>query len=113
MLPAPRQTTRSPGLAMLDATMPARCRRLGSGENVAVAARAQALDERVAVDASIGGSPAAIDVGDDHDVGVVEAGAELLEQVLQPRVAVRLHDRDHPPLAAPRAARSTAAISTG
>ncbi len=35
----------------------------------------------------------------DHDgVGVVEAGAELLEQRRQPRIAMRLHDRDHLPL---------------
>ena len=36
-----------------------------------------------------------IDVGDDHAVGVVEAGREGVEQRSQTRVAVRLDDRDH------------------
>src|SRR3546814_16960202 len=36
-----------------------------------------------------------IDVGDDHRVGLVEAGAELLEEVVQARVAMRLHHGDN------------------
>ncbi len=36
-----------------------------------------------------------IDRRDNDKVGVVEAVAELLEQIVQPRVAVRLHHRDH------------------
>ena len=55
-----------------------------------------------------------IDRRDDHGVGIVEAGAELLEQIGQPRVAVRLHHGDDLALGAIcRAALSTAAISTG
>jgi hypothetical protein len=38
-----------------------------------------------------------IDIGDDHHVGVVEAGGEFIEQRLQPRVAMRLHHGDDLP----------------
>jgi hypothetical protein len=34
-------------------------------------------------------------VRDDHRVGVVEAGRELVEQRREPGIAVRLHHRDH------------------
>ena len=51
----------------------------------------------------IGGFAGGIDVGDDHAVGVVEAGGEGVEQRSQTGIAVRLHDRDH--LAGRRAAR--------
>jgi hypothetical protein len=57
------------------------------------------------------------DLGDAHDVGVVETGAEILEQRGEPRVAVRLvHGDDARALrsaTACRAAFRTAAISTG
>src|ERR1700691_1804720 len=36
-----------------------------------------------------------VDVSDDHGVGVVEAEREGLEQRLEPRIAMRLYDRDH------------------
>ena len=59
-----------------------------------MAARAQAGDQMIAVDALDRRFAGRIDIGDDHRVGIVEAGAELLEQRLQPRVAVRLHHGD-------------------
>ena len=43
---------------------------------------------------SIGASPAGIDIGDDDRIGIVEAGREFVEQRLQARVAMRLHDGD-------------------
>jgi len=74
-------------------------------------------DKRVAVDARDRRLAGGIDVGDDHLVGVVEAGAEILEQAGEARIAVRLHHRDHLCPRRPRdcqpAARSTAEISTG
>ena len=93
MVPAPRQTTRSPGAARL--------RRCG-GElagprqrrHMAMAVAEQPVDQRVAVDALDRRLAGGIDIGDDHHVGVVEAGAEFLEQMGQARVAVRLHDGD-------------------
>ena len=55
-----------------------------------------------------------IDRRDDHRVGIVEAGGEIVEQVAQPGEAVRLDDGDHAgPWQASRAAFSTALISTG
>jgi hypothetical protein len=39
-----------------------------------------------------------IDIGDGDHVGLVEAGAEILEQVRQARIAVRLVNGDHPAL---------------
>ena len=42
----------------------------------------------------IGASPAGVDIGDQHRVGVVEAGAEPVEQIGEPGIAVRLHDGD-------------------
>ena len=35
-----------------------------------------------------------VDIGDDDDVGVVEAFAEFGEQAGEPRIAMRLHDGD-------------------
>ena len=78
------------------------------------AERGCALDQRVAVDALDRRFAGRIDRRDDHRVGVVEAGAELVEEIVQPRVAVRLDDGDDAALGATeRAAFSTAAISTG
>ena len=68
------------------------------------ARRASALDRRLA---------GRVDIGDQHDIGVVEAGAEAIEQMRQPGIAVRLHDGDYPAGAIDRAAFNTAAISTG
>ena len=36
-----------------------------------------------------------VDIGDEDDVGVVEAGAKIIEQMRDPGIAMRLHDRDH------------------
>ena len=75
--------------------------------------RAQPGDQRVlrhAVDRRLAGR---IDIGDQHDIGIVETGAEPVEQIAQPGIAVRLHDRDDPSRRDARAAFSTAAISTG
>ena len=60
-----------------------------------MSARAQAGYQRIAVGAGDGLLAGRIDRRDDDKVGVVEAGAELLEQIVQPRIAVRLHHRDH------------------
>ena len=81
---------------------------------VAMPAGAQALDQRVAARALDRRFAGRIDVGDDDRVRLVEAGAELGEEILQPR------DSDAAgrtammrPFVAERAACSTAAISTG
>ena len=49
-------------------------------DHLAMAARAQALHQRIAVGAGDRRLARRIDMRDDHRVGVVEAGAELLEQ---------------------------------
>src|SRR5262249_19093592 len=62
---------------------------------VAVAAETQALDQRIAVhplDRRLAGG---VDLGRDHRVGIVEAGAELVEEVMEAGEAMRLDDRDH------------------
>ena len=94
MLPAPRQTTRSPGRAIsaisgarssgpsIGRTSRCPCRRTPSTR----ASRLDALDRRLA-----GG----VDRRHQHRVGVVEAGAEILEQAGEAGVAMRLHDGDH------------------
>ena len=94
MLPAPRHTTMSPGLAMAW-IISARCSGPGSGTTLR-----WPLARRPSTSASrsmpgIGCLAGGIDIGHDHGAGVVHAGAELLEQRLQAGVAVRLHHRDH------------------
>ena len=66
--------------------MPASCGWPGNGIDLAVAASADRRNEMIAVDAFDRRLAGRIDVGDDHGVGVVEAGRERLEQRLQPRV---------------------------
>ena len=61
---------------------------------IAMAARTQPLDQGVAVGAFDRRFAGRIDIGDDHRVRLVEAGAELGEEILQPRIAVRLDDCD-------------------
>ena len=78
-----------------------------------MAVRAQAEHEMIAIDAWDRRLAGRIDFRDDDGVGVVEAGAELLEQRLQPREAMRLHHGDDLAVGGSRAAFSTAAISTG
>ena len=60
-----------------------------------MAVGAQPLHQRVAIGAFDRRFAGRIDVRDDHRVGVVEAGAELLEQRRKPRIAMRLHHGDH------------------
>src|SRR5882724_5042106 len=62
--------------------------------HLAMAVRAQAKHEMVAVDALDWRFARRIDLGDDDSVGIVEAGAEFLEQRLQAGEAMRLHHRD-------------------
>src|SRR5215467_1815847 len=64
-------------------------------QHVAMAARPQTIDQAVAVGARDGGLAGRIYRGDDHAVGIVEAGAERLEQRLQAGVAMGLHYGDH------------------
>jgi hypothetical protein len=61
-----------------------------------VAVRAQTLHQRITVDAGDRRLARRIDVGDDHSIGIVETGAELVEQSSQPREAMWLHDGDDP-----------------
>ena len=61
-------------------TMPASSLRAVERDHVAVAARAQRLHQIIAVGAFDRRFAGRIDIGDDHRVGVVEAGAERLEQ---------------------------------
>src|SRR5690606_26894489 len=56
---------------------------------------AQPLDKMILVDPADRGFTGGIDISDDHRIGVVEAGAELFEQVAQARIAMRLHHGDH------------------
>ena len=65
------------------------------GEGVPVAVRGDCGRERVLVDPFDRRLASRIDVGDDHAVGVVEAGREGVEQRRQPRIAMGLHDGDH------------------
>ena len=59
-----------------------------------MAVRAQAEHEMVAIDAGDRRLAGRIDFGDDDRVGIIEAGAEFLEQRLQPGEAMRLHHGD-------------------
>ena len=62
---------------------------------MAVAVGGDRGGERLLVDAFYRRLAGGIDVGDDHAVGVVEAGGEGVEQRGQAGIAVRLHDGDH------------------
>src|SRR3954467_4824901 len=65
----------------------------GQSDYLAVAAGANGRDQMIAVDAFDWRLAGRIDLGDDHGVGVVEAGRERLEQRFEPPVAVRLQHR--------------------
>src|SRR5258708_20730567 len=54
----------------------------------------QDFDQRIEVDAFDRRLAGRVDRRDDGGVRAVHAGAELLEKIAQPRVTVRLHDRD-------------------
>ena len=79
--PAPRHTTMSPGCASLAAASARAPSGPASGARVAVAVRAQPGDQRVARHAFDRRLAGRVDIGDQHHVGVVEAGAEPVEQV--------------------------------
>ena len=63
-------------------------RRTLQRNHLAMAVRAQAEHEMIAVDSWDRRLAGRVDLGDDDRVGVVEAGAEFLEQRLQPREAM-------------------------
>ncbi len=100
--PAPRHTTMSPGRAS--------ARNSGASSRGAASGRAlrcpcarspaTSASLRHAVDRRLAGR---VHVGDQHHVGIVAAGAEPVEQIGEPRVAVRLHNRDHAARRPPRA----------
>src|SRR6202011_4861722 len=60
----------------------------------AMAVRAQAEHKIIAVNSGNRRLAGRIDFGNDNGVGIVEAGAKLLEQRLQPGEAMRLHHSD-------------------
>ncbi len=60
----------------------------------AMPARLQARDQPVAIGAGNMGLAGRIDIGDDHCIGIVETGAEIIEQRMQAGMAMRLHDGD-------------------
>ena len=66
----------------------------------AMAALLQPLDQGLGIDALDRRLAGGIDRRDEDDVGIVEGALELVHQIVQPGVAVRLDDRDHPPLRA-------------
>ena len=78
---------------------------IGDGLRAEMAALLQPLDQGLGVDAVDRRLAGRIDRRDHDDVGVVEGALELVHQVGEPGVAVRLDDRDHPALRAPRARR--------
>jgi hypothetical protein len=111
MSPAPMQMIMSPSAAR---SRSCAAEVVGSVDRLTMRwPRAQALDQRLGIDALDRLLAGRIDRRDEHHVGVVEGVLEVVHQRLQPGVAVRLDDRDHPPSAPSRAADSTARISTG
>lgn len=65
-------------------------------DDVPMTMTAQPIDQRIPVDTLDRTFAGRIDVGDDHGVGVAETGAEFLEQIADPRVAMGLHHGDQP-----------------
>src|SRR6516162_7142842 len=55
----------------------------------------QTSDESVPAHAFDWRLPCRVDVGDQHNVGVIETGAEVIKEVRKAREAVRLDDGDH------------------
>ena len=94
ILPAPRQTTTSPGRATCQ-IMPGRSPGAMQRMDVAMAGALHQADQHVAVDALDRRLAGGVNVGDQDSVGIDEAGRELVLNVAQPRVAMRLHDGDH------------------
>ena len=94
MLPAPRQTTEIAAGCAMPLNDLGELRRTLQRDHLAMAVRAQAEHEMIAVDACDRRLAGRIDFGDHDRVGIVEAGAEFLEQRLQPGEAMRLHHGD-------------------
>ena len=62
-----------------------------------MAVRPYGGNETIAVGAFDRRFASGIDIGDDDRIGVIETGREFIEQRMEPRVAMRLHDGDHLP----------------
>ena len=96
-----------------------RRRRPGSSRDIVdrdrrrVAGLADAFGHVVLVDALQRLLAGRVERRHDDVVGLAEAGAEIAEQVVHARIAVRLEHGDDAPRAPARAAASTAAISAG
>ena len=96
-LPAPSVSSTSPGASVSSVVFTASA----SGPPQRAAAVPVLGDRRgqpLGVDPRPRRLAGGVDVGHDHLVGVVEAARELVEQRLEPRVAVRLEQHDDPPL---------------
>src|SRR5690606_20470541 len=61
---------------------------------VAMAASADARDELLMRDTWHGLLASGVNRRDQHRIGVIEAGGEVVEEIVQARIAVRLDDRD-------------------
>src|SRR6185312_15205295 len=64
-------------------------------DHIAMPARADTLHQSIAIDTRDRWLTGGIYGRDDHMIGVVETRAELLEEIAQPRITMRLHDGDH------------------
>ena len=101
LLPAPRQTTMSPGAAKR-LSAGAISRSLSTVATAPMAGGADRLGQRGMVDAVDRQLARRIERRDDDAVGILEAGGELAEQVAHARVAMRLdHGDDAPARAGP------------
>ncbi len=94
ILPAPRHTTTSPGRAICQ-IMPGRSPGPLERHDIAMAGALHQAHQHVAIDALDRRLARGIDLGDDHRVGIAEAGREFRLQRGKPAIAMRLHDRDH------------------
>ena len=59
----------------------------------------QPLHKRIAGRPVNGGFASSINIGDGHHIRLIKTGAKILEQSMQPRVAVRLVNGNHAPRA--------------
>ena len=69
------------------------------GAGVAVARLNEALHQIITACARNGIFASGVNIRDSNHICVIETGAEVIEQVVQTAVAVRLMHGDHPPLA--------------
>ena len=63
-------------------------------ERMAVSPRLQGGDERIAIGACDGRFARRINIGDDHRIGIVERARKTIEERMETRIAMRLHDGD-------------------